>query len=98
MNSIRCIDDDPLTGNARLILSGRVGIGDAREFRNAALSLIKRNCGISIDCDAVESFDASAIQILLALGREQAIGGKAFDLAGVSENLAHRLALAGLGR
>ena len=97
MDSIRCIDDDPLTGNARWIFCGRVGIADACEFRNAALGLIERHLGISIDCEAVESFDASAIQLLLALGREQATGGKAFDLAGVSEDLARRLSLAGLG-
>lgn len=89
--------DDDRPGWSRLLLTGRVTVAHAREFYTAAGAALARGTDVAVRCEGAEYLDASAIQILLCLGRELVGRGKRFDLAGVSPELGEWLRLAGLG-
>lgn len=91
------LTDDERPGWSRLELAGRVTVAHAREFHATAGAALARGTDLAVRCDAAEYLDASAIQILLCLGRELVGRGQRFDLAGVSPELGEWLRLAGLG-
>ncbi|MCU0703344.1 MAG: STAS domain-containing protein [Fimbriiglobus sp.] len=71
------VDDDPTRpGYTRLALRGRVAAADAGELHRCALALVAGTAGVSVDCTEAEYLDASALQVILALGREVERSGR----------------------
>jgi len=79
-----------------LRLRGVVGIMGAAELYDAAIALTEHTGAVAIDATAVEHFDCSAAQILLALRGALGEGGRTAPLIGPAEGARGYLALAGL--
>jgi anti-anti-sigma regulatory factor len=87
--------DDTSPGGARLRLLGRVTVADAVPLRDALLALSRRNSPVTVDCSAAEYLDVSAVQLLIALGRELAHAGQGCEVAGASPRVSEDLRLVG---
>jgi anti-anti-sigma regulatory factor len=94
---IRVSESDPAPGWNRLILSDRITVESAQCFLETAKVLVDKAKHVTISCEQAEYMDLSAIQILLAFGRELAQRGKQCEIEGVTGPLAETLNLAGLG-
>lgn len=92
---VRVIDDDR-PGWAQLVLAGRVTVADAQRFHAAAVELVARGASVAVRCAEAEHLDASAVQLLLCLGREVVRAGRQFTVGGVPDALAEHFRLAGL--
>jgi ABC-type transporter Mla MlaB component len=57
------------------------------ELREAALAAVQSGNDVTVNLDRINHLDASALQILLALGAEQKKLGYKLELANVSTNL-----------
>lgn len=84
-------------GRVRLLLAGEVGIGTAPRLRRAALAAAGRGAEVEIDCGRAVRVDGAALQVLLALRREQADRGLGFRLLGAPGPVREALAAGGLG-
>lgn len=93
--SIAIITDPP--GSLRLVLAGRLTVADAAQLHRIARDLSGRGTDLTICCAAVEYLDASAIQLVLALGRALTTRGRRCDVTGVTGPLANLFRLVGLG-
>lgn len=82
---------------SRLVLRGRVTLAVAAELHAAAVALAAGGAGVCVDCAAAEYLDVSALQTLLALGRELAAAGRPCDVSDVPPAVAELFRLAGLG-
>ncbi|MFM8272214.1 MAG: STAS domain-containing protein [Gemmata sp.] len=92
------VDADPARrGWSRLALGGRVVIETVAALRAAALELLAGGTNVCISCAAVEYLDVSAIQILIALGRELRAAGRECEVADVPPAVAKLFRMAGLG-
>lgn len=95
--TVSVADDPARPGSARLVLGGRVRVAEAAALHQAALAAVARGGAVTVDCGAAEYLDATAIQVVLCLGRELAGRGRRCDVAGVGGPLAEAFRLAGVG-
>ncbi len=91
------VSDDARPGWSRLVLTGRITVACAGEFHKTALALIARPNNVTVCCAGTEFLDASAIQILLCLGRELVGRGNRCDFVGVTAALGADFRVAGVG-
>lgn len=91
------VADPARTNWSRLALSGQVTVAGATALHAAAVSLVAGGMNVCVSCAAVEYLDVSALQILLALGRELGSAGRQCDVADVPPAVAELFRLAGLG-
>src|SRR5690349_1289794 len=76
-------------------LHGVVDISIAAEFQRKALDLAASTKNMVIDLRAAERLDASALQILLALGQDVLRRGGSFELSGMESQIRDYLETAG---
>ena len=93
--------NDPVTIDvtarpARLALTGAMTLPLAEELYFAAARIVDENADVEVDVPGVQHLGASAVQILLALGREVGRRGRAVRLVGASDALSRRLHVAGV--
>lgn len=81
---------------ARLKLSGTIDLFAASELWDSARACARLGLEVEVDCSSLESLDASAVQILLALRRHlQKEGHASLKLTQLSERVATHLGHAG---
>jgi len=85
------------SGSLRLALAGRLTVADAGRLYQIARDASARGTDLTICCAAVEYLDASAVQLVLALGRSLTASGRRCDVTGVTGALANLFRLVGLG-
>jgi anti-anti-sigma factor len=81
-----------------LRLEGSVDVRVAKRFRDSARDHANAGGPIVVDCSAVARFDASAVQILLALKARVEAKGEAFVMQSVPERVLTLLELTGAAR
>jgi anti-anti-sigma factor len=59
----------------------------AEELRETALKAMEADGDITLNLDGVDHLDASSLQILLALGKEQKKRGRHLDMVNASSHL-----------
>lgn len=94
---ITLTDDPARPGGCRLDLAGRVTAADAARLHAAARAAAARGGDVRVGFARAEHVDASAVQIVLALGRDLAGRGKRCDVADVPAAVGEVFRLAGLG-
>ena len=94
---VAVVADAERPDRSRLLLRGRVTVASAARLREAALAAVASGRDVTVDCAAAEHLDVSALQILIALGREVFAAGRQCDVAGVPPAVAELFRLAGLG-
>lgn len=85
-------------GRQELHLHGEVNIFAASQLHQEAVRLVESGQDVRVCCEHVDSLDASALQILVALSNALASQGKALQLSGVSQELLGTIRLAGLAQ
>jgi anti-anti-sigma regulatory factor len=89
--------DGPASGWSRLLLAGHVTVSSASQLHEAALRLAASGNNVTVCCAGAEYLDASAIQILISLGRDLVRRGKRCDITNVPDGVKPWFRLAGLG-
>jgi len=85
-------------GWQELRLHGEVNIFAASQLHQEAVRLAESGQDVRVCCEHVDSFDASAFQILVALSDALASQDKALQLSGLSQELLGTIRLAGLAQ
>lgn len=83
-------------GRQELDLDGDVNVFSASQLHQEAVRVAESGQDVVVCCEHVDSFDASALQILVALQQVLATQGKTFQLRGLSEQLLGAMRLTGL--
>lgn len=83
-------------GQQDLILSGEVNIFAASQLHQEAVHLVESGQNVRVCCEHVASFDASALQVLVALSEALASQGRVLQFTGVPAELLDTFRLAGL--
>lgn len=91
------VEADPTRpGWRQLILSGRVTVADAVDLHRAAVELASGCSPVRVDCTAATLIDASAVQVILALGQAVELAGRRFEVT--AGGVVHLFRLAGLAQ
>jgi anti-anti-sigma factor len=83
-------------GHHELILNGEVNIFVASQLQQEAVRLVESGQNVRVCCEQVDSFDAAALQVLVALSEALVSQGRALQFQGVSQGLLSTIQLAGL--
>jgi anti-anti-sigma factor len=83
-------------GRQELKLLGDINVSLSADLHRECVQIAHRGQDAIVDCEAVESFDAAALQILVALQEALSSHGRSLQLSKPSREVQEMIGLAGL--